>query len=200
MADSQIYRASTTAPVNIAVIKYLLQFPTKGKQLTTLTTPQILGQTRPNPPPPHQLRPLSHPFSIPPPRPHHRLLLPNLPPRRLPPPQLPAPRPLFCPPLSLSQGPTLPPLLPRILLPLPHQTLHDAPPHRLREQLPHSRRSRFLGRRLRGTGPSDSGSIPAATIPDRALLDSETGFRFRVPKSARRVRGLGHGLPDRRHG
>lgn len=92
MADTNLYRASTFAPVNIAVIKCVpapaplppLPPPPPPApflphhQLTLLLRLQVLGQEGCNTQPAHQLVPLRHPLARRPPHTHDRLVQPVL--------------------------------------------------------------------------------------------------------------------------
>ena len=79
MADSNVFRATTTAPVNIAVIKYdPRHFPDK-KDSTSDIQPQILGKTRCDSEPTHKFFSLRHPLSEIAPHRNHRIMLAQLP-------------------------------------------------------------------------------------------------------------------------
>lgn len=152
--DKTIYRSSTTAPVNIAVIKS--EFPhTPNPQGSSTVTPvltavQILGKERCHSQPPYQLFPLRNPVAERPPRVHDRIVLSNLPRRRrrhahpeLTASEHPGLKAHPC----LSRRPAFSPSGPRRIQPLSAKTLLLSAPYRLREQLPYRcGASEFCGR------------------------------------------------------
>lgn len=123
MNGDHVYRASTTAPVNIAVIKSVMPpnpacnkpLSAPGHRLRYHSNLQILGETRSPSEPPYQLVPLCHPLPVRPPHPYHRLLFPKLLSPRHPPPKCSTTTAFRRPFTSLSDIPSRPPLRPRIL-------------------------------------------------------------------------------------
>lgn len=78
MADSNVFRATTTAPVNIAVIKYDPRTSFRRDNVSNIQ-PQILGKTRCDFEPTNKLLSLRYPLSKISPHRDHRIMLAQLP-------------------------------------------------------------------------------------------------------------------------
>lgn len=157
MADPKIYRASTTAPVNIAVIKFVptfhLAFGPLDFDHCMLINIQILGETRCQTQSSQQLLSQRHPIPSRPSHTHYSIMLLHLLRPGYPDPEFQAGRPQRRPLAGLPQVPTLSPSGSRIVRPIAAQTLPVSSAHRLEQQLPHRRRPRKLRRRLRRSRP-----------------------------------------------
>lgn len=111
---------------------------------------KVLGKTRPNPQPSHQLLPQRHPLPIGPSHPHHSLMLPALQPHpRHPPPQQRTPISLHASLTSLPPLPALPPLRTRKRRLFLAENIDLSLKDSQHKQLPHGRRSRLFGCWLR---------------------------------------------------
>lgn len=189
MGDTQVFRASVTAPVNIAVIKSSISsspiqpHPAKlhhrywGKRDTHLNLPTnsslsiSLSQA--------DLR--THTTaSCSPSFPPATLSSSTLRPKTF-------PRPARKPACTNSGSPALPSKLQT----LPSPTLHLPAAHRLHQQLPHSRRARQQRRRFRRPRPLYRKSVLPPLLRYRTKPHRTARVGLRMPQSLRRLRSLG---------
>lgn len=189
MAGKEIYRASTTAPVNIAVIKCFI-CPNAMSSFTNPSPIQILGKTRPNTQPTHEFFPLRHPLPKRPPHPHDSILLSNLQPARHSSPQLPAARCLRRSHTSLLSRAAITPTRPRKKRPVLTAPLDLPSAHSIRKQLPHRRRSCQQRRRLRSSRPRNRRPLPTSCLAHRPEPNSPARLGLCMPQPVRWLRSL----------
>ena len=191
MSDSTIYRASTTAPVNIAVIKYVYGPLSLCAELTM--TRQVLGKARSALEPADQLLAVRHPLAGRPESPHDGVLLIRLSVARHAHPQRAAPGHRAQPHVQMHIGPS--PTTPRARRGRPLRATAVTAPSAARvvQQLPHRRRSGQLCRRLRRARPGHRPALPAARHADGTVADRAPGQRVRMSQSVWRLRCLAHG-------